>query len=57
MTYRLLFARHFIDSINDKTSKTMKYVNCDVNMEAKVNMQNLLHAGLPDVDSIMCNKD
>ena len=49
--------RHFIASINAEMSKTMKNVNCDVNIEAKVKMQNLLHVGLPDVDLIICNKD
>ena len=63
MTYWLLFARdemrkcHFIDKINDRTSKTMKNANCDVNIGAKLKMPNPLHAGLPDVDLIMCNKD
>ena len=51
MTYSVLFAcneirkRHFIDKINDKTSKTMKNANCDVNVEAKVKMKNFLHVG------------
>ena len=49
--------RHFIDQINDKTSKTMKNENCDVNVGVKVEMRNSLHAGLRDVDLIMCNKD
>ena len=49
--------RHFIDKINDKTSKTMKNPNCDVNVEAKGNMTNSLHVGYGDVDLIMCNKD
>ena len=48
---------HFIDQINDKTSKTMKNENCDVNIWVKVEMPNSLHAGLRDVDLIMCNKD
>ena len=58
MTYCLLFARdemrkrHFIDKINDKTSKTMKNANCDLNVGAKGKM-----CGLRDVDLIMCNKD
>ena len=61
MTYRLFFTSdkmrkcHFIDKNNDKTSKTMKNENCDVNIEAKVMMSNPLHAGLPDVDLMMCN--
>ena len=37
--------RHFIDKINDKTAKTMKNANCDVNVEAKVKMLNSLHVG------------
>ena len=51
MTYCLLFARdemrkrHFIDKINDKTSKTMKNANCDVNVGAKGKMTNSLHVG------------
>ena len=49
--------RHFIDQINDKTSKTMKNENCDVNIWVKVEMLNSLLAGLRDVDLIMCNKD
>ena len=38
--------------VNVKTSKTnnMKFANCDVNVE----MPNLLLAGLPDADMIMC---
>ena len=48
--------RHFIDQINDKTSKTMKNENCDVNVWVKVEMRFVLHAGLRDVDLIMCNK-
>ena len=47
--------RHFIEQINDKTSETMKNENCDVNVRVKVEMQNSLHAGLRDVDLIMCN--
>ena len=49
MTYLLLFARdemrkrHFIDKINDKTSKTMKNANCEVKVEAKGKMTNSLH--------------
>ena len=34
---------HFIDKINDKTSKTMKNANCDVNVGAKMKMSNSLH--------------
>ena len=49
--------RHCIDQINDKTSKTMENQNCDVNVGVKVEMPNSLHAGLRDVDLIMCNKD
>ena len=51
MTYRLLFARdemrkrHFIDKIIDKTSKTMKNGNCDLNVGAKGKMANSLHVG------------
>ena len=51
MTYRLLFARdemrkrHFIDKINDKTSKTMKNANCDVNVGAKGKITNALRVG------------
>ena len=51
MTYCLLFARdemrkcHFIDKINDKTSKTMKNANCDVNVGVKGKMTNSLHVG------------
>ena len=36
--------RNFIDKINDKTSKTMKNANCDVNVGAKEKMTNSLHA-------------
>ena len=49
--------RHFIDKNNDKTSKTMTNANCDVNIGSKVKMPNSLHAGLPDVDLIICNED
>ena len=49
--------RHFIDNINVKTSQTIQNVNCDVNTKAKVKVPNPLHAGLPDIDLIMCNKD
>ena len=49
--------RHFIDQINDKTSKTIKNKNFHVNVGVKVEMPNFLHAGLRDVDLIMCNKD
>ena len=49
--------RHFIDQINDGTSKTMKNKNCDVNVGVKVEVPNSLHAGLRDVDLIMCNID
>ena len=35
--------RHFVDKINVKTSKTMKNVNCDVNVGAKRAMANYLH--------------
>ena len=37
--------RQFIDKINDRTSKTMKNANFDVNVEAKVKMPNSLHVG------------
>ena len=37
--------RNFIDRIKDKTSKTMKNVNCDVNVGAKGEMTNSLHVG------------
>ena len=37
--------RLFIDKINDKTSKTMKNANCDVNVGAKGKMPNSLHVG------------
>ena len=47
----------FIDKINEKTSKYMINVNCDVNVGTKVKISNSLHAGTPDVDLIMCNKD
>ena len=49
MTYGLLFARdemrkrHFIYEVNDKTPKTMKNANCDVNVGAKGKMTNYLH--------------
>ena len=36
---------HFIDKINVKTSKTMKKVNCDVNVGAERAMANSLHVG------------
>ena len=49
--------RHFIDKIYDKMSKTMKNENCDVNVGVKEEMPNSWHAGLGDVDLIMCNKD
>ena len=51
MTYRLIFARdemrkrHLIDKINDKTSKSMKNANCDVNVGAKGKMTNSLQVG------------
>ena len=45
--------RHFIDQINDKTSKIMKNKNCDVNVWVKVDMTFVLHAGLRDVDLIV----
>ena len=37
--------RHFIDKINDKTTKTMKNANCDVNVGAKGKMTNSSHVG------------
>ena len=37
--------RYFIDKINDKTSKTMKNANCDVNVGAKGKMTNSLNVG------------
>ena len=37
--------RHFIDKINDKTSKTMKNANFEVNVGAKVQLSNSLHVG------------
>ena len=37
--------RHLIDKINDKTSKTMKNVNCDANVTANGEMTNSLHVG------------
>ena len=37
--------RQLIDKINDKTSKTMKNANFDVNVGAKVKMTNSLHVG------------
>ena len=49
--------RHFIDKINEKTSKTMKNANCDVNVGAKGKMTYFFACGLRDVDVIMCNKD
>ena len=49
--------RHLIDKINDKTSKTMKNANCDVNDGAKGKMTNSLHMGYVGVDLIMCNKE
>ena len=36
---------HFIDKINDNTSKTMKNANCDVNVGAKGKIANSLHVG------------
>ena len=48
---------HFIDQIHDKTSTTMNKENCYVNVGVEVEMPNSLHAGLSDVDLIMCNKD
>ena len=36
---------HFIEEINDKTSKTMKNANCDVNVGAKGKMTNSLYVG------------
>ena len=44
---------HFIDKINNKTSKYTKNVNCDVNVGTKLKIPPPLHA----VDLIMCNKD
>ena len=49
--------RHFIDKNKDKTSKITKNAKCDVCIGAKVKMSTPLHAGLPDVDLIMYNKD
>ena len=60
MTYRLLFARdemkkrHFIFKNKDKTSKTMKNANCDVNGGANVKMPYSLHVGYV---TSMCNKE
>ena len=50
--------RHFIDKINDKTSKNMKNANCDVNWRRGEGEDDKFFAcGLRDVDLIMCNKD
>ena len=48
--------RHFIDNIYNNMPKYMKNVNCDVNVGMKGKIKNPLHAGLPDIDLIMCNK-
>ena len=48
---------HFIDKINEKTSKYMKNVKFGVNIGTKVNKPNPLQAGLPDVDLIISFKD
>ena len=37
--------RNFVDKINEKTSKTMKNANFDVNVGAKGKLTNSLHVG------------